>query len=415
MGNPSLPPTPTSPSPEAPAPTPGAPSRRPATCRRGARWWVAAVLGTLALLMTGYLTAESLAGDGRPAGCGGETGCAAVLTSKWSAVLGVPVGVLAAGVYGVLLVSLLWRRRVGGVVQAASAAAVLGAGLWFTYVQLAEVRSLCVYCTATHAVGLVVALTVFSGTAVKHLMPGVVAGAVGVAGLAAVQFEASDPVFVVDQGGGERAGSVLTLLGGRLTLDLEREMVLGDPNGSRVLVKLYDYNCPHCRRAYLATREIPGVTLVLVPVPLNPRCNAYLTSLPTPTMSESCDLARYALAVHRADPAKLRVYDDWAYGESWPRTAEAGRRFASSLVGPDALAAALRDPTIDAELRRNTEAWGQARDAGLVGGLPVHLAPGGGLTYGGVGDGTGLRQLLDRTHPSQLPHDPPAAFPEPAP
>lgn len=395
---------------DVPTPAPTTPPPAKSAC-----WWAAVVLAGVALLLTGYLTYKSVTG-GTPAGCGDGSGCAAVFGTKWSKWLGLPVSGLAGAVYVVVMATLVGRRRLGGPVLAAAAVAVLGAGAWFMYVQWFEVGAVCVWCTAGHAVGAVLAVTLLSATAGRHLLPGVVAGGVGVAALVGVQLTADDPVFLLDEGGGTRDGATLTLLDGRLDLNLADEMVLGDPESDRLLVKMFDYNCPHCRHAHDVTQDLPGVAVVLLPVPLNPDCNAYATRMPLEQFDHSCGLAEIALAVQRLDATQLEAFDRWVYGDGWPRTAAQAQAFAESLVDPALLRLELNDPELDEILRRNTEAWGRAREAELVGGLPVHLAPGRGLTYGGVGDGTGLIQLLDGTHHSQQPvpesenesaHDPP--------
>lgn len=366
--------------------------------------WLAALMLTVVLLgLTGYLTVIALLGDGRPIGCGDGSGCAGVLSSKWSKAFGVPVSGLATGLYLVVLVTLVTRKRLGGVLLAAAAAAVVGAAVWFTYVQVVEVQAICKYCMADHAIGLALAAVLLSATRAKALLPGVVVGLLGTAVLVGVQLNTAEDAFVVAGGGGERQGQTLTLLDGRLTLNLDEEIVHGDPESDRLLVKMYDYNCPHCRHAHRIAAELPGTTWVMLPVPMSPACNAYLPELPMAAMTHSCELARLALAIHRIDPGKLAAYDDWAYGEGWPHTAEQGRAFAETLVEAGQLDQQLADPALDAILKRNTDAWGRAKEADLVGGLPVFMAPGGGLTYGGIGDGTSLTQLLDGLHHSQTP------------
>ncbi len=372
--------------------------------------WSAVVLSAVLLGLTGYLTAVSLLGDGKPIGCGDDAGCGAVLGTKWSKVWGLPVSGLAVGLYVVVLATLLKRKRLGGVVLSTAAVAILGAAAWFTYLQLVEVQAICIYCMIDHGLGAALAIVLLAGTAKKHLLPGAIVGVLGTAGLVGVQLASDDAVFVVEGEGGTRAGQTLTLLDGRLTLNLDEEMVVGDVSEladaklGRVLVKMSDYNCPHCRKAHHVIKEIlPHVAVVLLPMPLNPACNRYQAELPREQFAHSCELARLALAIHRIDPAKLAAYDDWAYGDGWPHTADAGRAFAESLVDPLRLQLELNDPAIDAAIRRNTDAWGRAREADLISGLPVHLVPGGGLTYGGVGDGTSLVQLLDGVHHSQEP------------
>lgn len=405
------------------------------------RTLVAIILTMVLLGLTGYLTATALLGDGQPIGCGdvaadaagaevnsgGGADCGAVLGTKWSKLWGLPVSGLAMGLYAVVLAALLWRKRTGGVVLCTAAAAVVGAAAWFTYLQLFEVGAICKYCMADHALGVALAGLLLWGATAKHLIPGVIVGLLGTGVLAGAQLLSDEAVFVVEGEGGTRAGQILTLLDGRLTLNLDEEMVVGDlsqldapgskdagasgsvsgggdasgSGGGRLIVKIADYNCPHCRRAHEVLHAMDDVAVVLLPMPLNPACNAYVNELPLPQFEHSCELARLAIAIHRIDPSQLEAYDHWAYGDGWPNTAEAGRAFAETLVDPLQLQIELNDPAIDAIVRRNTEAWGESRAVELVRGLPVHLVPGGGLTSGGIGDGTSLVQLLDGVHHSQ--------------
>lgn len=365
------------------------------------------ILTTLLIGLTGYLTVMALLGDGRPLGCGDGSGCAGVLSSKWSKVFGLPVSGLAAGLYLVVLITLVVRARLGGALLAAAAGAIIGAAAWFVYVQAFEVEAWCVHCMIDHTLGVGLALVLLSATRGKALA-GTAFGLLGVVMLAIVQVQALEPMFVVQGGGGQRDGQTLTLLDGRLTLDMAEEIVRRPRYGaydessgsdSQLLVKMYDYNCPHCRHAHGIAAESPklsGVTWVMLPVPMSPACNAFLPELPMAAMTHSCELARLALAIHRIDPDRLQAYDDWAYGEGWPHTAEQGRAFAQTLVDTDQLDQQLADPALDQILKRNTDAWGRAKEADLVGGLPVFMAPG-----GGIGDGTSLTQLLDGIHHSQ--------------
>ncbi|MEM9915197.1 MAG: vitamin K epoxide reductase family protein [Planctomycetota bacterium] len=394
------------------------------------RTLAAIILTTVLLGLTGYLAVESLLGDGQPIGCGDVAGdaeeaadCSAVLNTKWSTVRGLPASGLAAVLYAGVLTLLAVRRRLGGALLGTAAVSIGCAGVWFSYLQYVELEAFCVYCTLSHLLGLVLAVVLISATRLAALWPAIVAGSIGISVLVALQITYEPPVFVDEDGGGTRAGQTLTLLDGRLTLNLDEEMIVGDlsqlddpsegggNSGGRVMVKIADYNCPHCRHAHEVLHAMDDVAVVLVPMPLNPACNAYVNQLPRPQFLDSCELARLAIAIHRIDPGKLAEYDHWAYGDGWPNTAEAGRAFAETLVDPLQIQMQLNDPAIDAIIQRNTDAWGQARAVELVRGLPVHLVPGGGSTSGGIGDGTSLVQLLDGVHHSQQTPDESTAAP----
>src|SRR5690349_18993024 len=57
------------------------------------------VLAAIALAVSAYLAWQSAAGRGGPVGCGPGSDCEQVLSTRWSRWRGVPVSVLAAGVY----------------------------------------------------------------------------------------------------------------------------------------------------------------------------------------------------------------------------------------------------------------------------------------------------------------------------
>src|SRR5262245_11891016 len=78
--------------------------------RRSWPWWrcVLTGLSALALALSAYLSWHYLAGAS-VVGCGGDSSCDEVLSSRWSAVAGVlPVSSLAAGVYLSILVATLF-------------------------------------------------------------------------------------------------------------------------------------------------------------------------------------------------------------------------------------------------------------------------------------------------------------------
>ncbi len=128
------------------------------------RWfWILCVLATSGLFLTGYLawagiTANPVAG----CGAGGVFDCGHVMTSRWSKVLGVPVGVPAFTVYCTLISALVFsrlssvpafRRICWASVTLCGTAAGL-AGLWFSGLQFLVMDHLCPWCLAAHTCGL---------------------------------------------------------------------------------------------------------------------------------------------------------------------------------------------------------------------------------------------------------------------
>ena len=113
---------------------------------------VAAGLFGIAIGVALYLAWQSAAGKAI-AGCGPESGCGHILTSRWSVVGSVPVSLPGAVAYAVLLVSALrggtWspgRRRL----ELGVSVLVLGGALWFTIVQAFILKAFCPWCCAAH-------------------------------------------------------------------------------------------------------------------------------------------------------------------------------------------------------------------------------------------------------------------------
>ena len=68
--------------------------------------WLLRVLALAGLLISGYLFIQKVTGQiDSIVGCGGESGCANVLGSRWSQYFGVPVSALSATIYLALLVA----------------------------------------------------------------------------------------------------------------------------------------------------------------------------------------------------------------------------------------------------------------------------------------------------------------------
>lgn len=117
------------------------------------------LLGVAVLLGLWLTWASSQSGP--VPGCDGA-GCGTVLSSRWARWFGVPVGLLGAAVYGVLILlgSRPWSRM--DLATRRAAALLVGmvpmAALWFGWVQLGILRAFCPWCTATHCVATVGAL-----------------------------------------------------------------------------------------------------------------------------------------------------------------------------------------------------------------------------------------------------------------
>ena len=124
------------------------------------------LLSLVAIGISAYLAWVAMT-SAKVAGCGGGHyfDCNDVISSRWSRWLGVPVSLLAAGMYITLLAStsLAVSTRIRSAIRrhAWTAVTVLGfsaglAALWFISLQAFVVKHFCSYCLAAHACGLAI-------------------------------------------------------------------------------------------------------------------------------------------------------------------------------------------------------------------------------------------------------------------
>lgn len=365
-----------------------------------------------ALLAAGaalYLAVVAYSSAGRPVGCGAGSGCDEVLSSRWSKVVGVPVGLPAAGLYLGLAAAVIGSARTKhpavrqrlSALQWVAAGAILAAVHWFVGLQWFELQAFCPWCLVDHGLGVVTALAVL-GTEVSagRFRPGSFLLGVALTGLLACL-----QIFVPEPGpqAATLSGGQIELLEGGLQLHLDEVPQLGPAPPARPVVVLFDYCCPHCRQTHahlLAARERApdAFTLVLLPTPLNAECNSHLGET-EPRFEAACDLARLALAVWRADRAHFAEFDRWLFASEQPRSASAARDEAARLIGAAALDAALKDPWIAERIRADVDAFA----ASGIDAIPVLLAPGRGGVSGRVADAAALERLLHDAFGLSLP------------
>lgn len=113
---------------------------------------VAAVLLGVAAALGAYLAFESWR-SGTVPGCD-AAGCGVVLSSKWSKILGLPVGGVGAALYATLAWLASWKgwRRTPWVQGMAATLALLvpAAAGWFAALQLFVLKAFCPWCSGTH-------------------------------------------------------------------------------------------------------------------------------------------------------------------------------------------------------------------------------------------------------------------------
>lgn len=126
------------------------------------------LLVVVAMSISAYLAYGAMTGD-RVVGCGPDSGCDQVLTSKWAYWLNIPVSVFALMTYSVMLGAsfrlslkrdakvqrVTWAWLVGG------AMVVFGAAAWFVGIQAFVLKSFCAYCMTAHACGALASILIF--------------------------------------------------------------------------------------------------------------------------------------------------------------------------------------------------------------------------------------------------------------
>ncbi len=323
-----------------------------------------------ALLLSVYMVWQGGPQHGHLPGCSGGSQCDAVLGSRWARWSRFPVAVLGVGCYlGMTGLSLL-----AGVKKLQSHAANLWGmmvmlsltGLvfvaWLTGLQWLALKHFCLYCMTAHLFGFTAFYLVLRYAPVWRTMPraplrlGVPAGIlsalligshvlltpgiVSVEAAEEMQFaETDDSSF---SGGSIRLGRkptprIVHLLDGNLTFNLEEVPLIGPADAPHVIVDLFDYPCPSCRELHGILQEFrkkhPGrIAVVPLPVPMNRDCNPNVKRT-LPTFNDSCDYARYSMAVRQAAPEKFEEYHEWLLTGGWPPPVDKARERAESLVG----------------------------------------------------------------------------------
>ena len=335
----------------------------------------ALLLCAACLALAGWMLFHSLTGV-RMAGCGAGSGCDSVMGSPWAYVLGgVPVSLPAAVSYLLLALCLVFLGgetaedrsldRFLWPMMLVLGGAIVGAALWFCYLQLFVLHAFCKYCTLLHLLGILLAVLVLVAAPRKSVW--FLVGLLSAAVFAAVQVYTRPVVY--DEGRTEAA--LPSFVDGEIP-------VLGPQDAPDELTLLFDFQCIHCRRLH---RVLPDLLekaggqyrIRLCPVPLSSACNPYIPATGVDRFAGSCALTRDALAVWYARPDAYEAYWDYLLGGG-PSTASTGSATSSGPTPADAEArarailgdgfqAAVQDPRIDAYLRKVEELFGRTSNA----------------------------------------------------
>lgn len=373
---------------------------------------VIVVLSTVAMLVAAYLLFTSLSKSGQPLGCGEQSGCAEVLTSRWSQVFGVPVslpaGLTYLGIIGATLALPRLERAHNKVVHLLTVLALvlILAAVWFVGLQVFYLKAICPWCMTEHGLGLVVGIVALI-LATRHLPTQSLTGAsltaaallsvfIAAQALGPYQAPTADRIAAnsADSDLGFGASREVALLDGKFKIRPGQLPTNGSPDAENLIVVLFDYCCPHCRatHGYLsnAVKKYPTkLAFVSLPSPLNSDCNPHWAKTKKRFL-ESCELAKLALAVYKTAPERFSQFDTWLFEPERPRKLSEAILEAEKLVGAQTLATAIDDPWIQQQLKSNTTAYHDSQAERL----PVLLSPGFASVVGRPGSEEEFRAIL---------------------
>ena len=385
-------------------------SSPPASARTPVWLHCARALLLIAMTGAGYLAWVAFH-HGAAAGCGVESGCNAVLQSRWAYWLDVPVSVPAVLAYLALLGStVLLQKRPAPDDQRGSWAAIIvlsvivvGAAFWFVSLQVFVIQSFCKYCLTAHVCGFAAALLCLMnipyatdpdtpmwttgsgkrGVPRQAVLPLVLVGLAGVAVLAGGQMLVQKQRNVVKSFAAQKpaaatnaalaailaaaaelppspnarliAPRTLSLYSNQFIIKFDDVPMLGSPDAPHVIVCLLDYTCIHCRHLHPILEKMSEqfsnqLGIVCLPVTLSPDGNPFIPKGHSYGDTNSAAYARLGLAVWRAKPEAHRQFDHWMFTGVKPPPLAQAEQYAAQLVGADKLKAALADPWVAHQL-----------------------------------------------------------------
>lgn len=137
--------------------------------------------------------------------------------------------------------------------------------------------------------------------------------------------------------------------------------IIGSPNAKHIFVELFDYTCPHCRATQQTIRGArerykDDLAIIVLAVPLSRACNDTVTS-EHPSHRESCELAKYAIAVWRVAPDKFQEYHEWLMSAEPVPSAAIAKAKAAQLVGSAELEKELAQPNASRYISKHVEIY----------------------------------------------------------
>lgn len=221
---------------------------------------------------------------------------------------------------------------------------VIGAALWFIFIQLAIVHRFCGYCNAVHLLGVLgfmfampwlgrvehefFAAAAIAGVCLAVLIVGQFVlpyREYAVARVASVEAgtSAASPETVIEAGNLTNHTSPvaidrsllphrIALLDGRVRLDTRQWPVVGSPQGKRLAAFVFDYTCDACRVVHQIVNETVEadreLSILFIPLPQHPGCNAEIKEIHA-GREFACQYARLTIALWHLCPDEFSEFD----------------------------------------------------------------------------------------------------------
>ncbi|MGZ8940634.1 MAG: vitamin K epoxide reductase family protein [Limisphaerales bacterium] len=370
----------------------------------------------VALGISLYLAINAWKGGGIP-GCGPESDCDKVLSSRWASVFGVPISLFALPVY-VAAFACLFLKNIPWRFLAGIATTIVIMAAWFVGLQMFAVRAFCKFCMTAHLAGGIAAIILLRGAPLPGKLtfaPVAAAAAVSLVMITAQMLSrppapvqvstvesspaqaASAPSNSTTNSSAAPTAPTFTILQGQVTLDLTKVPVSGKLDAKHKFVKLFDYSCHHCRELHhllepVKKRYSNEVAIISLPMPLDAKCNPIMKSTPR-AHENACEYAKLALAVFLADAGKFEEYSNWLFYPPLPPELSAARAQAARVVTQEKLNAALADPRIAQQLKQDSDIFVSTSRLAGKSTLP-QLIFARGASVGGVSDARQLNKIL---------------------
>ncbi len=143
----------------------------------------------------------------------------------------------------------------------------------------------------------------------------------------------------------EKVSRKVAILGRSVTLNSAQWPVVGKSDAKYMVVEMFDYTCPHCRKTHAALAEASkefgeDLALLMIPVPMHSGCNDTVT-VDHEKHREACKFAKLAIGVWLTAPGKFSEFHKWLMeAPEVPTTKEALKK-AAELVDAEELKTTL--------------------------------------------------------------------------